>query len=318
MTKKFKFALMSMALIFGAALTSCSSEGPNDPVKDQDPGNLLIKSPDMLAYSSNHVWNSYGSRAEGDGVVTPTVQEYVSHNDVEINLALNDVATESGVTNEGETFNKDYISSHLSIHVRTPRNVEIRIPVEVTFYCEADDMAIVKKHLEDHYAYGDQNHTLSMEIGENTVTVTVAYDETGFTITTSGVNEAVINYLAAEYKDGLTFEIWNYYNTGTTRSALQEILNGSTVEFVGGDDNVDYYVNAFNELREADEEGEETSRTAYPWDCTVSIVADQASNFTAITPGSTEYLEGFHGYNGSNLNKVYKHNRPTQTEPEEE
>lgn len=307
MTKKFKFALLSIALVFGAALTSCSNEGPNGPLPEDYDGNLLLKSPEMLVYSSDYVFNSYGSKSESD-VEESQEKEYVSHNDVEINLALNDVISEPGVTEEGETFNKDFISSHLSIHVRTPRDVKVRIDVPVDYYCDADDMAIVKKHIEDHYVYGDQEHELSIEIGENTVKVTVAYDAAGFTITTNGINEDVIAALAEEYKDGLTFEIWNYYNTEATRQQLQALLNNSTVEFVGGDSNVDYYVNAFNELREADDEGNEISREANPWDCTVSIVDSQLVNFTAITPNSEEYLKDFHGYNGSNINKVFKHN----------
>lgn len=307
MTKNFKFALLSIALAFGAALISCSNEGPNNPLPDDYDGNLLLKSPEMLAYSSGHVFSNYGSRAE-DEVGEPQEHEYVSHNDVEINLALNDVISEPGVTEEGETFNKDYISSHLSIHVRTPRDVKVRVDVPVDYYCEADDMAIVKRHLEEDYVYGDQEHTLSIEIGGNTVTVTVEYDENGFTITTAGINEEVIAALAEEYKDGLTFEIWNYYNTTATREQLQALLNNSTVEFVDGDSNVDYYVNAFNELRTADDEGNETSREANPWDCTVSIVATQLTNFTAIAPNSEEYFNDFHGYNGSNINKVFKHN----------
>lgn len=312
MTTKFKLALMSAAFVYGAAMTSCSNEVSNDPTLPSDNvSNLLIKSPEILAYTSGQSFGAYGTKAEGDvqDEETETAQAYVSHNDIEINLALNEEFTEPGETEEGETYEKDYISSHFSLHVRTPRDVKVRIPVPVDYYCEADDMAIVKKHLEDHYVYGDQEHTLSMEIGENTVTVTVAYDEEGFTITTSGINQSVIDYLAEEYKDGITFEIWNYYNTETTRADLQTILNGSTVEFIGGDDNVDYYVNAFNELRETDEDGEEIGRTPNEWDCTVSIVEAQAANFTAITPGSEEYLDGFHGYNGSNLNKVFRHNR---------
>lgn len=313
MTKNFKFALLSIALAFGGALTSCSNEGPNGPLPEDYDGNLLLKSPEMLIYSSDYVLNSYGSKAEITEEETQE-NEYVSHNDVEINLALNEVNSEPGVTEEGETFNKDYISSHLSIHVRTPRDVKVRVDVPVDYYCEADDMAIVKKHIEDHYVYGDQNHNLSISVGGNDVTVTVAYDAAGFTVTTAGINEEVIAALADEYKDGLTFEIWNYYNTEATREQLKNLLNNSTVEFVDGDSNVDYYVNAFNEFRTLDEEGKETDRIANPWDCTVSIVASQLSNFTAITPNTEEYFNDFHGYNGSNINKVFKHNSAAEEE----
>lgn len=325
MKTKFTLALMSSALLIGASLTSCSNEvNEPTPLPDQAAGHLLVKSPDMIAYSAGKILNKYGTKAEeelGDVTTTPEegeeVQGYVSHNDIEINLSLNEKDDEKGVTEEGEEFDKDYISSHFSLHVRVARDVRVRIPVSADLYCPEDDMAIVKKHLEDHYVYGDQDHTLSLNIDGNTVTVKVNYDEAGFTIETDGINEDVIEYLAENYEDGLTFEIWNYYNTTTTREQLQDILNGSTVEFIEGDDNVDYYVNAFNQLREADEEGNETSRVDNPWDCTVSIVTDQAADFELVTPNSEEYHDGFHGYNGSNINQVYKHIREAEeTEPE--
>lgn len=308
MTKRFHFALMSCALLLGGALASCSNEGPADASKVAE-GNMLVKSPKMIAYTNGMTFGNYGTKAEElDDVVpeVPVVENYVSKNDVEINLSLNDEITEEGVTEEGAD-SKDFISSHLSIHVRTPRDVKVTLPVEAKYVCDVDDMAIVKKHLEDHFVYGDQNHELTMDIAGQTVKVTVAYDTDNVTITTNGINETVINYLAENYKDGLTFEIWNYYNTEYNREVLQGLLNGATVEFLDGDDNVDYYVNAFNELREANEEtGEEISRTPNPWDCTVSIVAEQAGDFTPITEGSEEYLDGFHGYNGSNINKVFR------------
>lgn len=328
MTKRFHFALMSCALLLGGALASCSNEGPADDSKVAE-GNMLVRSPKMIAYTNGMTFGDYGTKAEdleNAGGETEVIENYVSKNDVEINLSLNE-EVENGTTEEGEEFSKDYISSHLSLHVRTPQNVKITLPVPSTYVCDADDMAIVKKHLEDHFVYGDQNHTLSMNIAGQNVTVTVAYTAENFTITTSGINETVINALAEDYKDGITFEIWNYYNTELTRAQLKEMLNNATVEFLEEEDNVDYYVNAFNELRKADEEtGEEISRTLNPWDCTVSIVSGQAENFTAITPGSEEYLDGFHGYNGSNLNKVFRNKRldpkdddqGTVTDPEDE
>lgn len=315
MTSKIKIALMAAGLMAGATLTSCSNNEGNELSQSTQAGNLLIKSPEMKAYSSSHLWNTYGSRAGEDSSEEGTeVKGYVSHNDVEINLSLNEEQTEPGVTEEGETFNKDYISSHFSLHVRTARDVQVRIPVPVDYYCDADDMAIVKKHLEDHFVYGDQNHSLSLNINGSTVNVNVAYDAEGFTITTSGINETVINYLAENYEDGITFEIWNYFNNTITRAELQRLLNNSTVEFVEGDDNVDYYVNAFNQINTLDEEDNIISTANNQWDCTVSIVSSQSNNFNAIEPGSEDYLNDFHGYNGSLINKVYKHRRPEPSE----
>lgn len=314
MTKKFKFALMFGALLAGAALTSCSSDEPANPENQPAEERMLVKAPEIVAYTSGHIFGSNGARAEE--VVDQVVAKYVSHNDVEINLSVNE-AVPNGTTDEGEVFDKDYISSHFSLTVRTPRDIKVRIPVPVDYYCPVDDMVIVKNHLEGNFVYGDQEHSLEMLVGTNNVSVTVDYDAEGFTITTAGINEEVIEYLAENYKDGITFEIWNYFNEATTRQALQNMMNNSTVEFLGGDENIDYYVNAFNEFRNVDPETEEElSREPNPWDCTVSIVAEQAADFDAITPGSDEYLDGFHGYNGSNLNKVFR-NKALTAETEE-
>lgn len=307
MTKKFKFALMAAGLIAGASLSSCSNENSNEPSLKAD-GNLLVKSPEMIAYSSNHVWSKYGITKADE--VQDEEKPYISMNDVEINLSVNEKIEGEQVTNEGETFTReDYISSHLSLHVRTPRDVKVYIPVPAEYYCPADDMEIVKKHIEDHFVYGDQNHELKLNVNGSDVKVNVDYSADGITITTSGINQNVIDFLAEEYKDGITFEIWNYFNATLSREELQQYLNRSTVEFIGGDDNVDYYVNAFNELKEVDEEGNVTSSQINKWDCTVSIIGDQSGNFDAIVAGSEEYLNGFHGYNGSSFNKVFVHKK---------
>lgn len=304
---------MSAALVLGASFTSCSNEVSDSPKSEIAAGKLLVKSPEMIAYSGGHLWNEYGTKGETELEETEVVKPYVSNNDVEINLSINAKAVEPGITNEDKEFDKDYIYSHLTLHVRTVSDVEIRIPVPADYYCPADDLEIVKKHLNEHFVYGDQNHTLSLNIDGNDVTVKVAYDENGFTITTDGINEEVISYLGEEYGDGITFEIWNYYSD-TDREKLQALLNQSTVKFIESEENVDYYVNAFNELRV----GEDLTRVPNDLDCTVSIDEAQAENFTLVANESPEYANGFHGYNGSNINKVYKHIRETEEEPEDE
>lgn len=311
MTKTFKSALMA-ALLVGGAMASCSNEVPENSV-DTNLGNILVKAPEMIAYTSDQTLGEYGTKAEE----TEKKWEYVSHNDVEINLSLND-EMEQGETKDGVKFDKDYIQSHLSIHVRTPQDVKVTIPASLEYVCEADDMEIVKNHAPGEFVYGDLNHELTMKINNNDVKVTVSYENDVITITTNGINEDVIDYLAENYFDGITFEIWNYYNTGKTREEIKALLDGSTVEFIDGDENVDYYVNAFYKAKKIGEDGKETGeREANPWDCEVNIIESQAVNFVVV---NSEDADEFHGYNNSGINKVWKHKRETteSTEPTDE
>lgn len=303
MTNKIKFALMSGALVFGAMLASCSSEGPVSPA-DSFQGNILVKSPDMIAYSSDYTHGKYGTPSREDEA------EYVSMKDVEINLSLN---------GENENEGLDFIASHLSIHLRAAQDVKVTLPVALTYCCEADDMEIVKKHEDGNFLYGDEKHELSMEIAGETVTLTVKYNDDNIEITTEGMNEAVLKALAAEFKDGLTFEVWNYYNLApgegqtlpenkqaTTRAALKPMLEQATVEFIGATadlENVHYYVNAFNEInKQFDKAGEYVSGEVNPLDCTVTLIGDAAAAFEEDTAEEKD----FQGYNGSLFNKIYK------------
>lgn len=162
----------------------------------------------------------------------PADPEIVGGNgSVEINLALN-----------AEHEQGDWLESHLSIHVRDTTDVTVFLPVSAEYYCPADDMYIVKTHDEGAYTYNETTETVTMEINGNTVTLNVTFAEDGITIQTQGVNADVLKYLREVYHDGLTFEIYNYYNESLTRNALQNILNNSTVSF---DTAPKIFVNAF-------------------------------------------------------------------------
>lgn len=203
--------------------------------------------------------------------IAPEVQDHV-----EVNLSIED-------------HNYTQTDSHLSIHVRSATDVEVFIPVPAKYYCEADDMAIVEKHFEEMMIHGGPDR-VEYNVGGNIVTLNIEFEEGGIRIWTEGINEAVIEYCREKYDDGITFEVWNYFNEGITKEALRDdYLNHSTVKFL--DKLPDAYVNAFNDLWDDPE-------TKFEWDCTVSIVDNQRGDYN-------DPEEGLH-YNGSKFNEIYK------------
>ena len=102
-------------------------------------------------------------------------------------------------TNLSVTQKDDTDKVKLSIHVRAVTDVEIVLPI--TDEALADDFAIVAKH-DVEFAYSEP-----IKIGEHTVTLKYSATSEGFLkITTSGINEDVIDYCKKTYEDGLTFE----------------------------------------------------------------------------------------------------------------
>ena len=160
------------------------------------------------------------------------VDTIVSNNggSVEVNLALNE-----------EKEYGDWIESHLSIHVRDTTDVTVFLPVEAEYYCEMDDMAIILKHDVD-FIYRETTEVLSMQIGEYDVTLTIVYSADGVKISTSGINAEILKYCREKYNDGITFEVYNYYNSALDREQLQAKLNNSTISFTNAPK---VYVNAF-------------------------------------------------------------------------
>lgn len=213
-------------------------------------------------------------------------------NEVEVNL-------------HGVEKNGDYLESHLSIHVRYATDVEIFIPVPAMYYCDADDMAIVNKHEENLMVHGGPTK-LEYNINENLVTLNINFQDDGIKIWTDGINEAVIKYCRETYGDGITFEIWNYFNipdkekgkVNISLDELQDYLNQATIEFL--DDIPEYYVNAF--YYSYDDEGERGTEENSN-DCTVSVVDSQKGQFT----DATDEFDG-KWWNGSPYNEIYKRN----------
>lgn len=114
------------------------------------------------------------------------------------------------------------------------------IPTPAEYYCPVDDMLIVQSHSQNVETYGSNEHA-EMVINGNKVELDIAFANDGITITTSGMNENVQNYLQSRFHDGLTFEICNYFNTekavagGSTQAIskeeLKNILDRTIISF---------------------------------------------------------------------------------------
>lgn len=218
----------------------------------------------QLDFPGDGIYNDWVIKiVPGDGVVNPpstkeppTVEEPSDSipiipsdtilNHVEINLSVDD---------------QEWLQTHLSIHVRANTNVEVFIPIERQYYVEADDMAIVQKHEIDWMIHGGPKVT-EYNINNNIIKLVVTFEETGIRVKTEGINQDVLNYLNGVTGDGLTFEVWNYYNNSLTRDELRDYLEKhlSTVKFT----NVpNLYVNAFNKNSEGG---------IFKYDCTVNPI----------------------------------------------
>ncbi|MCH5319466.1 MAG: hypothetical protein J1E38_07145 [Paramuribaculum sp.] len=223
----------------------------------------------------------------------PGVTEIPDH--VEVNLEVEE--------------HQDYLASHLSIHVRAVTDVEVFIPVKDLYYVAADDMAIVEQHLDGYMIHGGPEVT-SWLINGQVVTLTVEFEENGIRVTTDGINDKVIDYLKEEIGDGLTFEVWNYYNADVFGSTMKEAQQGlrnyleeniSTVKFL--DNEPSLYVNAFYY---DDIDGVKTE-DKNPWDCVVEIVEEQAGDYNAPEEGWW--------FNAAPYNQLQKKKGEDQTQP---
>lgn len=173
-----------------------------------------------------------GDSGDNDSDVTVRTDD-----EVEINLAL-------------DNKNGEYLESHLSMHVRSATDVEVFIPVPAKYYCDADDMNIVLDKVEN-WVHGGP-YVTEITVGANTVYLNVEFSEGGIRVWTDGINEAVIEYCRENFNDGITFEVWNYFNdpekTGDLPIAMDELktyLDRATVRFI--DKLPGSYINAFGD-----------------------------------------------------------------------
>ena len=232
MNVKSLFVLGLGALAFAA----CSND--DDPVEKQDETVVvnLAKQADYTIYSGETTLKtSFGTTRAN----MPTGETYTIDTDqAEVNLTVND-------PRENTENPYDYVATKLSIHLRYATDAEVFIPVSKDLYCDADDMAIVKNHAEGNYVYNTDPHTVTMNIGGKDVTLTVSYEDEGIRVKTEGMNADVLAYTEKNYKDGLTFEVWNYYNQTATRDVIKGLADESEVTLTS---TPGFYINGFNEL----------------------------------------------------------------------
>ena len=258
-----------------------------------------------------------------------------STEEVEVNLSLLDVHTDF---NKNPKYDIADLVTKLSIHVRYPHDVEVIIPVPEKFYCDQDDLYILKDHYADsegkpNWVYGGTKKTYENFIDGHDVTLTVEYvsandDElTGLRqgyirVYTTGIDDEVINYCREEFGDGINFEVYNYYNRGTMYTTgyydtidyfdLQyNYLSHSLVNFdwdepFGSKVYPDFYINAFNQLPT----GEPNWGDCYVWifgDDRAKIGTELYKNITTIPDERSEFWQGYQDehYNVGPFNWIY-------------
>lgn len=260
----------------GGTCSDCAEEGtPGTCFKVVIPGEGEIVDPGFTGPTGPDV-NIPEDLDPGFGVM-PEIPEF--KDEVEVNLH----ADEKGGT----------LESHLSIHVRAATDVEIFIPVPEEYYCEADDMLISQIHDKNHSIHGGPYETTYVlqdkEDGSYIVTLNLEFVEGGIRIWTEGITQEVIDFCYKHYKDGINFEVWNYFEDDLLDlEGLKGYLNQATIKFL--DKEPDAYINAFNEAHVGDGVQE-------PNDCTVNIVEDQADNYAYLGKGEHK--------NASHFNDIY-------------
>ena len=267
---------------------------------------------------------------EGDGNQNVTNVTNRHSREVEVNYAILD--SHDYASNIADLVTK------LSIHVRCATNVEILIPIPADYIIDSDDLYIFREHynaLTGQYEgeYGEETYNenplsnqdawISYDIAGKTVTLSIEFmpgDSSlgdlfarGYIkVSTQGIDQDVIDACWATNKDGINFEIYNYFQTekmvwneneefGSVVSAgeinhdaLIAAMNNSRITFTN---NPDYYINAFGYKYE---NGVKTS-LVHP---DHAVVAPD-SNYGA--PARKTHL------NGTPYNDIYTKNGVTET-----
>lgn len=244
------------------------------------------------------------------------------NNEVEVNYAILD--------------SHDYkiadLVTKLSIHVRYATNVDVKIPVPVKYLIESDDLYIFKEHFiegDGNGAYGgftstdleefmeNQNTSVSYDINGNLVTLYIefkagdsslgdAFKDGYIRVYTTGINQDVIDACWDFNKDGINFEIYNYFQTekavwnedeefasveeasDLNRETLFEAMNNSLIEF---ENEPEYYINAFG--------WNDDRNDIHPWHAYVKPMKGEG------------YAEAYrtHHLNSTPYNDIYVHER---------
>lgn len=220
------------AMILTMGLASCSSD--DEPTQETTKVKLAPSKASKVTFYSNGNELDANGNVVGTNANAKTAPFYVTRaegnenpDSVEVNFSINERQYPSNDTK-------------LSIHVRSVSDVTVFIPTPAEYYCPVDDMLIVQSHSQNVETYGSNEHA-EMVINGNKVELDIAFANDGITITTSGMNENVQNYLQSRFHDGLTFEICNYFNTekavagGSTQAIskeeLKNILDRTIISF---------------------------------------------------------------------------------------
>ena len=234
------FNLIILALV-GFSMTSCSSD--DDAVSKEN--NVVtvtpVKTPDVTIYSGSKTLYSTFTQQKALKAMTLAAEEVsrstIANDQVEVNLSVN-----------APNANGDFIFTKLSIHLRAVTDAEVVIPIETKYY-DSNANGISTDKNKDTEVSSKSNTKVSYTVNGQPVSVEISYDTDGIHVKTSGFNQAALDYLKGAYGDGITFEVWNYYNATVdnkvvTRTSLKsDYFDKATVSFTNGTPG--YYVNAF-------------------------------------------------------------------------
>lgn len=287
------------AMILTMGLASCSSD--DEPTQETTKVKLAPSKASKVTFYSNGNELDANGNVVGTNANAKTAPFYVTRaegnenpDSVEVNFSINERQYPSNDTK-------------LSIHVRSVSDVTVFIPTPAEYYCPVDDMHIVQSHSQNVEAYSSNEHA-EMVIDGNKVGLDITFAENGITIKTSGMNENVQNYLQSRFHDGLTFEIWNYFNTekavagGSTQAISKNDLKSmldehTTISFTH---TPAVFANAYGLLKgnatagekevKIMEDDQEVTYHVRALDCKV-VPAD----FTLFNTGATESFSG-HSY----------------------
>lgn len=234
----FSFLLLSA---IGFTVSSCSNDDVGAPLQNGVYTVGLINKADVSICSGNKaIYSTLVNKAVANATlagasVKSTVVDTVR---VEVNLSVNSTK-ETG---------EDYIDTKLSIHVRDTTDVEVVIP---TPYRDVVQFSLGNGDVQGTDEARDSIF-VSYTVAGQPITLTVIYGTSCIRVKTSGINATVLKYLRTVYRDGITFDVWNYYmkyiaNGGTTTSVTRESLKSnyldcSTITFTKVPS---CYVNAF-------------------------------------------------------------------------
>ena len=221
--KKSLFLSLILGLCAFAACNEAKIESSEDQVVK------LVANPDFVFTSgSTTLFSTFATKAD------PTPDPVVTDANVEANLSVCAVG------------NGQYNASKLSLHIRMANDVTVFLPVAASALFDDPTSAVnVFKETQTRTGGWGENSAY-FEIDGNKVTATVAYAAEGITVTVTGVNDAVAKYLYEGYKDGLTVEVWNYYNESASLESLRDGFNaGATISFT---EVPNRYVNAFAKI----------------------------------------------------------------------